>query len=192
MLLFGPTIFGNIRGKSRRITYCVGPILWKVCCTLPRQTALFITCRRRNYTPTDTHTHSLIPFNNRRQIVLANIWSPNWLVGESFVYWHIVKFWMLGVAKLMRDWMVGGFVSFKNEGSAAEGYFDTEWDETIFMHYLLIVMKVNRRGYKLIRVSVTKCGYEATRKTIKLVPWVRKMYFIIHRILLKFGIGCLH
>ena len=47
----------------------------------------------------------------------------------------------------------------------AEGYFDTEWDETILMHYLLIWMNVNRRGYKLIWVSVMKYGYEATRKT---------------------------
>jgi len=38
------------------------------------------------------------------------------------------------------------------------------------MHYLLIWMNANRRGYKVIRISVMKCGYEATRKMIKLVP----------------------
>lgn len=37
------------------------------------------------------------------------------------------------------------------------------------MHYLLLWMNGNRRGYNLIHVSVTQCGYEAISKAIKLI-----------------------
>jgi hypothetical protein len=61
-------------------------------------------------------------------------------------------------------------VSFKNEGLTVEVILTpNEMKQYVFMHYLLIGMNINRRGYKLLRVSVTKSGYEATRKTTKLV-----------------------
>jgi preprotein translocase subunit Sec63 len=60
------------------------------------------------------------------------------------------------------------------------------------MHFLLIGMNAKGSGCQLSRVSITKFRYKATRKNKKHRSSVRKVYLIVHWILLKFGIGRLH